>query len=93
MINKLSPKYLRKKDVIFQEVSGKIHLLDEKHDAIVSLNETGSLIWMLITKPTSLDTISTHIADRYNVQKHQAEHDASSFVLTLLKSGFIVKVT
>lgn len=81
--------YRRNKNTIFQEVDGIIHILDEKEDAIVTLNETGTFLWKILENPMTKGLLVTAITDKYEVSGSEASRDVTEFIRKLEKLGFI----
>lgn len=85
--------YTQTKNVIFQEVDGLIHILDQKKDAIVTLNDTATLLWLTLVKPHSSDALVTELLKAYEIDSETATNDVNEFLDTMLKAGFIAKMS
>ena len=90
---KTATNYIQKRDVVFQKVDGFIHILDQKKDAIVSLNATATLLWSTLAKPHSPDSLATILTNTYEVDTKTAANDVNEFIDTMLQSGFISKIS
>ncbi len=93
MKTKTVSSYIQKKDVIFQEVDGFVHILDQKKDAIVTLNDTATLLWSTLTQAHSLDSLVEVLLNTYEIDSETATHDVNEFLNTMLKAGFIAKMS
>jgi hypothetical protein len=84
-------KFVRKKSAVYQEVDGIIHILDQRQDAILTLNDTATLLWKILAKPLSLTELVSALVSKYSVSTKQAHRDASEFVNTMQKAGLVQK--
>ncbi|MDP9049857.1 MAG: PqqD family protein [Acidobacteriota bacterium] len=64
-------------------------LMDVKHDAILSLNETGTLIWEGLKRKDPVNTIAQHLANKYSLEYQQALVDVQEFLLVLKQNLLI----
>lgn len=54
-----------------------------------SLNETGVTIWELLGEPRSTDEIVAALAERYEVERAEAQRVTDSFLHDLAQSGLV----
>lgn len=63
----------------------------ETFEGMIKLNETGSLIWDLVSEGKSLDEIAKHMADKYDVDFEEAKSDAKEIIDQMTDQGFFVE--
>ena len=59
-------------------------------DGMLTLNETGVMLWRLLENESSLDDLASALMKEYEVDREQALADVGEFVETLKKAGCIV---
>lgn len=57
--------------------------------SIYSFNETGTLIWKLMERPTTLRDVVAAVAQEYSVEHEQAEQDVRQFVGEMQSVGLV----
>ena len=77
-------------DVLSQEVSGEMVLLDLKSEEYLGLNEVGARIWQLLQDGKSLDEISNILIEEYDVSKEELDGDINRLVDELRDAGLVV---
>lgn len=77
--------------VVYKKVEDKIIILDDKKAKLRELNEVASLIWTLAKKWTSIGDITTHIRERYNVERQEITRDVKEFVAEYLDNNLFLK--
>lgn len=75
--------YKQKKDVVFQEIDSEIKILDENQDAIISLNETASVLWDELKKEKTINELIDVILDKFQVSQAEAKLDTENFLKIL----------
>lgn len=78
-----------KPDVLFQEVSGEIVLLDLKSERYFGLNKTGARIWQGLSKGRSTEEIVSGLADEFEAAKPQLQDDVHELLQSLVEAGLI----
>ena len=58
-------------------------------DGMLTLNETGLMLWKLLEKESSLEDLASALVQEYEVDREQALADVGEFVETLKKAGCI----
>lgn len=86
---KTDSKYKQKKGVVFEEVDGRVHILDENQDAIVSLNTTATFLWKFLSKSTTLRGLARHMVTEYSIDEKRAYDDAKEVLIKLEKLALI----
>lgn len=78
---------------ILREVAGQIVVLPSGDDLelnmMITLNEVGKFIWVLLEEETDEETIVTAILKEYDVDRATAEMAVSSFIKKLNEHGFL----
>jgi Coenzyme PQQ synthesis protein D (PqqD) len=57
--------------------------------SIYSFNGTGTLIWKLLESPKSVVQLAASVAQEYEVEPAQAEHDVATFVSEMKAVGLV----
>jgi len=57
--------------------------------SIYSFNGTGSLIWKLLDAPRTVAELAMAVAEEYDVEVAQAEHDVTEFVGEMKAVGLV----
>ena len=63
--------------------------VDESTPRIITLNETGVVLWRLLEKGCSEDELITSLCDEFDVTETQARNDVFAFIDTLHSSRII----
>lgn len=58
-------------------------------NAMISLNETGLLLWKMLEKGADHQTLVEGILQEYDTTKEQAEKDVTLFVENLFQAGIL----
>ena len=78
---------------ILREVAGQIVVLPSGDDLdlnmMITLNEVGKFIWLLLEQETDEETIVTAILKEYDVDKDTAEAAVVGFIKKLNEHGFL----
>ena len=77
-------------EVLSQEVSGEMVLLDLKSEEYLGLNEVGARIWQLLQDGKDLKEISDILIDEYDVSKEELDGDINRLVVELQDAGLVV---
>lgn len=84
-------KFKIDKDAVWKDVDGRIYILQPEREEIHALNETGTLIWRLISKGKSLSEITKAFTAEYDVTAGQAEKDILEFVNQYIREKLLSK--
>lgn len=76
-------------DVLAQEVSGEMVLLDLKSEQYLGLNEVGTRIWQLLQEHNELDVVSGILLDEYDVDAALLKADLDKLINEMLEAGII----
>ena len=78
---------------ILREVAGQIVVLPSGDDLdlnmMITLNEVGKFIWVLLEEETDEAAIVTAILNEYDVDRETAETAVAGFVQKLKEHGFL----
>ncbi len=86
MINKT---YQIDPNIIWKDADGTIYILQPEREEIHALNETGTLIWKLISKGHTLLEIKAELLNRYTVTAKRAEKDIQEFINRYVREKFL----
>ena len=86
--------FVRSQSVVSRTVAGETLIVPVRGRvgdlaSIYSFNETGSLIWNALEKPTALCEIVDAMAQEFQVTREQAECDAVRFVNEMSSVGLV----
>jgi hypothetical protein len=59
--------------------------------SIYSFNETGSLLWIALEHPRSLENLANLLCQSYEVTRDDAERDATAFVVEMQAAGLLAQ--
>jgi len=76
-------------DVLFQEVSGEVVLLDLASEEYFGLDKIGTRIWQSIHSGTELSEALDQIVQDYNVSRSQLETDVERLLGQLIQAGLL----
>ena len=86
MINKaviISP------DVLTQEVSGEMVLLDLSHEQYLGLNEVGAKVWQLFQDGKNLEIVFESLLEEYDVDAGMLENDLNLLISDMHEAGLL----
>ena len=83
-----------KKDLVLRQVAGTWVVLPTNSDVLdfdgmLTLNETGLMLWRLLENGSSPEDMALALTQEYAVDREQALADVGEFVETLKKAGCI----
>ena len=76
-------------EVLFQEVSGEIVLLDLASESYFGLDEIGARIWTLLNEEKAVGQILEVLLEEYEVDRATLEKDVNELLENLLEAGLI----
>ena len=76
-------------EVLFQEVSGEMVLLDLASENYFGLDEIGARIWALLESGSSVGETMDTLMGEYEVERETLEADVGELLEKLLKAGLI----
>ena len=76
-------------DVLSQEVSGEVVLLDLNSENYFGLDEIGTRMWQLFKEHTCLKEVYGIILEEYDVDGHQLERDLEEIITKLVEAGLV----
>lgn len=82
------------KDFILREIADEYILVPTGKTALsfnglVTINETGALIWKTLLEEKTMEDIVNKIVEEYEVEKEEAYKDASEFIEYLKASNIV----
>ena len=77
-------------EVLSQEVSGEMVLLDLKSEEYLGLNEVGARIWQLLQDGKDLREIGDILVGEYDVSRDELDSDINRLVGELRDAGLVV---
>ncbi|MFV8819164.1 PqqD family protein [Haliea sp. E17] len=79
----------RSPQVIFQEVSGEMVLLDLASEQYFGLDEVGARIWQLIDEHAEWPAMIPVLLDEYDVEETRLREDVERLLNELMASGLL----
>ena len=89
---KQSPDFLLR-DVADSVVLVPVGAATERFPGMITLNETGKLLWQALETEQTLDTLTAKLLEEYDVTREQAETDVENFLKKLTAVGAVVENT
>lgn len=83
-----------KKGFVLKDMAGNTYVvatgaLSKKFNGIITLNETGKLIWQSLTEGATRDEIIEKILSEYEAERATVENDVDTFIEKLEKDGVL----
>ena len=84
----------RNDNFVINDIAGNIVLVPCGNMAldfngIITLNETGKLLWENMEQETDIESLAQVLVDKYNINIDLAINDVTNFVLSLKEDGCI----
>ena len=76
-------------DVLAQEVSGEMVLLDLKSEQYMGLNEVGARVWQLLEENKDLNIIFGKLLEEYDVEADFLENDLVQLIADMHGAGVV----
>jgi hypothetical protein len=80
---------VRGSEIIASEVDGEVILMSLAHEKYYGLDDIGSLIWRIISKPVSVKEIIELLRKEYAVDEESCYNEVKSFLIDLHSKGAI----
>lgn len=87
-LNGASPERFRE-GIEWREIDGEILLHDVRTSQCVSLNETGSLLWLSMAEGATRDHLVGLLVGRFRITGERASADVDAFLQDLAWRGFL----
>lgn len=84
-------KYKINSGIIIQKIGDKTTFFEGENSVLMTLNETGTLIFKYIKNGWDIHEISLKIIEKYNTSRKKAEEDVEEFIKELLEKKVISK--
>lgn len=83
-------------DMILRDIAGECVLIPtgetaQRLNGIVSLTESGRLLWELLAQDRTAEELTSALLDRYDVPPETARADVEAFLDKLRKEGFLIE--
>ena len=89
MKTSLLEKVVPSKDVLTQEVSGEMVLMDLSSEQYFGLDAVGTRIWNLLDQGTAPADLLSILLREYEVEQQQLESDIEELLGQLLEAGLV----
>ncbi|MDJ0761889.1 MAG: PqqD family protein [Myxococcota bacterium] len=77
--------------VAYRTIGGRVVIVDPGQNKMISLNQTGSVIWEALDG-RSAQSVATDIAATFDVTDEEALADVQTFITELAGKGLVVRV-
>ena len=74
--------------VAWQQLEGRVVLLDLERGRALGLNETGSFLWTRLDDGSE-DALAAELAASFRIERSQARLDVAGFIQELDQRGFL----
>lgn len=92
MSNHASRRFDISSEVLAQEIDGETVLLDLGSESYFGLNEMGTLIWRLLLKGETTESIAERIVNEFEVTEEQVFMDMEILLGQLSEAGLIAEI-
>lgn len=82
--------YVINPKLIVQELKDQVLIFDPEKSTLLTLNETASLIFILIKKGHTIEDIVSQIMNKYTTEYNQAKIEAKAFIKELKQNKVIM---
>ena len=89
MKTSLLEKVVPSKDVLTQEVSGEMVLMDLSSEQYFGLDAVGTRVWNLLEQGTAPADLLSILLREYEVEQQQLESDIEELLGQLLEAGLV----
>ena len=76
-------------EVLFQEVSGELVLLDMASESYFGLDEVGARVWSILGEGQSFGQVLDRLLEEYDVDRATLESDVAALLDSLKEAGLI----
>ena len=87
---KQSPDFLLR-DVANSVVLVPVGAATERFPGMITLNETGKILWEALETEQTLDSLTAKLLEEYEVTREQAQTDVENFLKKLTVVGAVVE--
>lgn len=84
-------RYRQADGVLSEVVEGRRVLVTPAGDELLTLNETGSVLWDALCEPADAATLAARVTDRFPVERSVLEADTESFLAELAAASVVVE--
>lgn len=82
----------RNEDIVSSEIDDETVMMDKDFENYFGLQDTGTEIWRLLEKPTTIQQICDCLSEKYEVSPEQCMSDIQPFIEDLLENEMILRV-
>lgn len=86
----MSPEIaLREESLSWRPVDGEVVVLDLAASKYLSVNESGSRLWEMLSRGSTRSELADELATSYKLDRASAERDVDSFLSSLASQGLL----
>ncbi len=82
-------KLTKTDNIAWRVIEGQAFIINTKTSTLHELDETGTFIWKLIEKGSSIEETAKELSERFDVSTGQAVKDIRDFITELEKKGIL----
>lgn len=71
-------------------IEGAAYVVSVDKQMMIELNEVGTVVWEVMSRPSSLDELIEVVAERFEIEPAVAREDVGRFLQTLVERGVVV---
>jgi hypothetical protein len=75
------------KNIIGENLEGKVYVVDGEHSYFYSFNETATVIWEICRQPVSMGKLVQEVAKTFEVSEASIRKDIYGFINSYLEKG------
>ena len=81
----------RSSDIVTSEIDDSIVMMSVSAGTFYGLNAVGSAIWQFVERPTTVETIITHILAEFEVSQAQCQDDILAFIEAMFDKKTLIR--
>lgn len=80
---------VRQRDLSWREVDGEVVVLDLTSSTYLSLNGSGTVLWLALAEGTDEAGLADVLVEHFGVERLVAERDATAFLRSCVTQGLV----
>ena len=85
-------RFQRAEGILEEEVDGRCVLVTPDGVELLTLNETGTILWRRLAEPATADELAGRLAESFDVDVGVLAQDAAAFVDELRAASVVVEI-
>jgi len=84
--------WITSENVTSSEIGDELALLEPATGQYFTLNQTGAVVWRVLSEPHTLSEVVAEVAKKFDVTAAQCNDDVNALIAQLSEAGLIRKV-